>query len=90
MLSPTTHCKIHSNNFHLFHNPFCAKQTLLQKIGNIFFHIFTFGIPMAFYRVITCCFPKASFKREEDTLKNQAIKNMKRNDQGSKFLEKIY
>ncbi len=88
MLSPTLQCK-HSNKFHLFHVPLCRKQTLLRKISNVAFHILTLGIPLAFYRVITCCFPRIALRNGDHGLRGKAIENVQRKNQEIMSIDKL-
>lgn len=66
-ISPYIYC-IHSN--HLFRHPLCNEQSLLKRIANVVFHIFTLGIPLAIYR---CKFPKTASKKEHLNLQNVGI-----------------
>ena len=52
-MEPTQHlpalsCQHHS---HLFKSPLCSKLTTQQKVGNVFFHIFTFALPLLIYKI---------------------------------------
>lgn len=44
---------IHST--HLFADPLCREQSLLQRISNVVFHILTLGVPLAIYHMISSC-----------------------------------
>lgn len=39
----------------LFEAPLCKEQSVLRRIINIIFHIFTLGIPFLLYHAISCC-----------------------------------
>lgn len=54
-ITALTNCQ-HSN--HLFESPLCPHQPLLQRIGNIAFHVFTFFIPLMVYHIVNAIFPK--------------------------------
>ncbi|MBA2369612.1 MAG: hypothetical protein H0V82_11395 [Candidatus Protochlamydia sp.] len=48
---------------HLFSNPLCDEQSLLRRIFNVAFHIFTFAIPLAIYHIASWCFAKIDSNR---------------------------
>lgn len=47
--------KVCSHINHLFSHPLCSSQHLIRRVANVFFHIFTFGVPLAAYHVVKCC-----------------------------------
>lgn len=67
----------HSN--HLFDNPLCKKQTLLQRIANVAFHILTLGIPLIVYQIYSCCFRRAASNLENGRLQKTAIDSVQQN-----------
>lgn len=68
----------HSN--HLFREPLCKEQTRLKKIAHVAFHILTLGIPLAMYRIISCCFPKwAQNKTNHVDLGGKAVETVQQN-----------
>lgn len=66
-------CCIHSN--YLFARPLSAEQPLWHRIANVVFHVFTIGIPLAIYHMISCCFPRVASGHEESDLPRKAIKS---------------
>lgn len=74
---------------HLFRHPVCKNQTLLKKIGTIFFHIFTFGIPLAFYHIFKCCFSrKATTNPGHGDLQERGLKAIQASQQALEFADK--
>lgn len=68
---------IHSN--HLFSHPLCEEQSILKRIANVVFHILTLGIPLAIYRIISCCYSVTSSKNENGNLQTTGINSVHQN-----------
>lgn len=60
---------------HLFNHPLCDDQSLIKRIANVVFHILTFGIPLAVYKIYTCLFPRTASGQagQNDALQNIAL-----------------
>jgi hypothetical protein len=43
---------------HLFTDPLCDEQSLLRRIANVAFHVFTLAIPLVIYHIASWCFSK--------------------------------
>lgn len=65
----------HSN--HLFDHPLCENQSLLQRVLNVFFHVFTLGIPLAIYHIYSCCYSNRDTAPKENDFKTEAAKSVK-------------
>ena len=66
----------HTN--HILSNPLCPKQSLLSRIANVAFHILTFGIPLAIYKIISCCSPaKTSHTEDAVDIQQSGIRSVR-------------
>jgi hypothetical protein len=48
----------HTITAHLFQSPCSKTLSLIKKIAIVAFHILTIGIPLFFYKIVSCCFPR--------------------------------
>ena len=65
---------LHEN--HLFTDPLCDEQSLMRRIANVAFHIFTLAIPLALYHIAKWCFSKVSLNernRVNGTVYNRRV-----------------
>lgn len=68
---------VHFN--HLFSHPLCESQPLLKKIAHLAFHILTLGIPLAVYRLISCCFSRRTSSEEGEKIQAIGINAVQQN-----------
>lgn len=66
----------HAN--HLFDQPLCERQSLLNRIMNVVFHLLTLGIPLAIYRIISCSTLTPSTRPKAGNLQIIAIDSIRR------------
>jgi hypothetical protein len=67
----------HTN--HLFSHPFCKEQSRLRRIANVAFHALTFGIPLAIYHVVSCCYSRTGSKQKSINLQAAGINSVQQN-----------
>lgn len=68
----------HSCGDHLFHEPGCYDQTLIQKTMIVVFHILTLGIPFLLYQVYACVVTCIKDIAADNTaLQTKAVKSVK-------------
>lgn len=68
---------IHSS--HLFPHPLCEDQPRWQRISIIAFHVFTSGIPLTIYHVVSCCYSRITSFLENKNLQATAIDSVQQN-----------
>jgi len=65
-----------AHSSHLFLDPLCENQSLLQRIVNVAFHILTLGIPLAIYHVMSCCYSRTASTQENGNIQATAVNSV--------------
>lgn len=65
---------------HLFSQPLCKSQPLLQRIANIVFHVLSLGIPLGIYHIYSCCFVRKAQDGEKVNLQKSAVDSVNTHD----------